>query len=230
MGPEGLVGKSFLDIGCGSGLFSIAAAQCGADPVVGFDVNPACIAVSSRNANHLAERLGSASSPHFCVGSVLDADLLGELGAFDIVYAWGVLHHTGSMWQAIDKAASFVKPGGGTLVIAIYNSHWTSPVWRRIKCLYNHLPSALQRVVCYIFAGVIFIAKLVVTRSNPLQKQRGMDFWYDIVDWVGGYPYEYATPQEVAAAVEALGFNTDTVIHAEVPTGCNEFVFRRSDS
>lgn len=226
IGPVGLAGKSFLDIGCGSGLFSIAAAQCGASRVVGFDVNPRAVVVSQRNLDHFAEHLGSASLPHFCVGSILDRDFLGKLGTFDVVYAWGVLHHTGSMWQAIKNAASLVEPESGILAIAIYNSHWTSPVWKQVKRLYNYLPSTLQRFVCYIFAGVIFFAKLVVTRSNPLRKRRGMDFWYDVVDWIGGYPYEYAKPREVIDEVESLGFSTRKVVLPKVPTACNEFVFQ----
>ena len=79
----------------------------------------------------------------------------------------------------------------------------------------------------YGFGALIFVAKLGVTGENPLRKQRGMDFWFDVVDWIGGYPYEYATPEEVVAVVEPCGFTTQRVIPAQVPTGCNEFVFRR---
>ena len=75
---------------------------------------------------------------------------------------------------------------------------------------------------------VIWIAKLLVTGRNPLRKQRGMDFFYDVIDWVGGYPYEYVTVEEVHGLVEPLGFQQVRVFPSEVPTGCNEFIYRRS--
>ena len=77
----------------------------------------------------------------------------------------------------------------------------------------------------YFFLGVIFIAKFLVTFKNPLAKERGMDFFYDVVDWVGGYPYEYASTGEIVSQVEELGFRTLKVVPAEVPTGCNEYLF-----
>ena len=45
-------------------------------------------------------------------GSVLDRAFVDGLGTFDIVYSWGVLHHTGAMWDAIGLAAERVAPGG----------------------------------------------------------------------------------------------------------------------
>jgi SAM-dependent methyltransferase len=148
------------------------------------------------------------------------------LGQFDLVYAWGSLHHTGSMWQAIRNVSRHVAPGG-TIVLAIYNKHITSPAWTAIKWLYNQLPSVGQRLMAIVFAGIIYIAKSLVTRRNPLDKERGMDFWYDVIDWIGGYPYEYATRQEIESFMSAEGFTSTRFIAAQVPTGCNEFVFAR---
>ena len=79
----------------------------------------------------------------------------------------------------------------------------------------------------YFFAGVIYVAKLLVMRSNPLKKERGMDFWFDVIDWIGGYPYEYAAPTEVTRSICNRGFVLQRYVPAQVPTGCNEFVFRR---
>jgi hypothetical protein len=89
------------------------------------------------------------------------------------------------------------------------------------------VPTFAQRAMAILFAGVIYLAKLAVTRRNPLEKERGMDFWYDVIDWIGGYPYEYASPAEVRAFMEGLGFVQRTMVPAQVPTGCNEFVFER---
>jgi 2-polyprenyl-6-hydroxyphenyl methylase/3-demethylubiquinone-9 3-methyltransferase len=219
---DSLLGLSFLDVGCGSGLFSIAACQLGAVKVMGIDINPACIVVSTRNRDQLAP----GSTITFQIASALDRSRLNELGQFDIVYAWGSLHHTGAMWNAVCNVARLVAPGG-TLVLAIYNRHVTSPVWKRIKWFYNRLPRLGQQVMTILFAGIIYVAKLLVTRRNPLEKERGMDFWYDVIDWIGGYPYEYATPQEVKSYVSTLGCTLRYLVKAQMPTGCNEFVFER---
>ena len=63
--------------------------------------------------------------------------------------------------------------------------------------------------------------------TNPLKKERGMDFWFDVIDWVGGYPYEYATCREVESLVTNHGFEMRRCIPATVPTGCNEFLFEK---
>ncbi|MBI5564938.1 MAG: class I SAM-dependent methyltransferase [Chloroflexi bacterium] len=220
---DALTGLSFLDVGCGSGLFSIAAYQLGAAKVVGLDINPRSIASSAYNR----DRLTPQAPLEFVEMSVLDRDKLRTLGAFDFVYAWGSLHHTGAMWTAIENVLDAVRPGG-TLVLAIYNRHGTSRVWQVIKRVYSRLPRWAQSIVAVPFGGVIYLAKLIVTRRNPLEKQRGMDFWYDVIDWLGGYPYEYATRQEIEAFVTARGFTLVRSVPAQVPTGCNEFVFERN--
>ena len=229
IGSERIEGHTFVDVGCGSGLFSIGAAQLGAARVVGFDLNPTAIKVSESNFQRLRGNLiDAATEPCFCAGSVLDPDFLEDLGTFDVVYAWGVLHHTGAMWQAIRNVASLVKSENGILVIAIYNRHWTSFFWKQIKRLYNLSPHAVRWLLNYLFGALIYIGVLVATRENPLHKERGMDFWYDVVDWLGGYPYEYTGTESVVGFVEALGFQVEEVVSPRVPTGCNEFVFRRS--
>lgn len=79
----------------------------------------------------------------------------------------------------------------------------------------------------YLFYAVIYAAKFATTRQNPFKKERGMDFGYDVVDWIGGYPYEYASTGEITTFVTKLGFTTERTIPAQVGTGCNEFVFRK---
>ncbi len=217
-----LAGRSVLDLGCGSGLFSIAAVRLGAS-VTAADINPLCVEVTEQNA---ARFLTDRSSLKICQLSALDSPGMAACGSYDIVYCWGVLHATGAMWRAIENTLSTVKPGG-KLVLGIYNKHVTSPLWRLIKRTYVHLPGFLQRVMALIFAMVIYVAKLLITRRNPLQKGRGMSFWYDVIDWIGGYPYEYAAVDEVVGFVSARGFTAEQIIPAGVPTGVNEFIFMR---
>lgn len=223
-GTGRLADARVCDVGSGSGLFGIAAATLGARRVLGFDVNPRAVAVGRRNLTRLAP--DAAGRVEFVQGSALDAGFTGSLGRFDVVYAWGSLHHSGAMWPAIGNAAGLVD-SGGTLVLALYNRHWTSPAWTAVKVLYNLCPKALRFIPNGLFGAVIYLATYAVTGASPLKKERGMDFRYDVIDWLGGYPYEYASVDEVKARVEPQGFRLERVLPPRVPTGCNEFIFRR---
>ena len=227
LGIDRLVGRSFLDIGCGSGLFSIAAAACGARRVLGFDVNPVSVSTSVENAQRYLPP--GAPQPEFRLGSILDDDLVRSLGVFDTVYAWGSLHHTGQMWRAIRNAASLVAPGG-VFALAIYDDHWSVPFWKQVKRVYNIAPRPFRRMMDVSFGTAMYAAVWLVARENPMRKDRGMDFWYDVVDWLGGYPYEVATPQQLREFLAPLGFTFVSCAAPRVPTGCNELVFQRAET
>ncbi|HEV8331068.1 MAG TPA: class I SAM-dependent methyltransferase [Steroidobacteraceae bacterium] len=233
LGVQDLKGRSFLDIGCGSGLFSLAARQLGAR-VLSFDYDPASVAT--------AQRLRESICPDDAQwriepASVLDASYLASLGRFDVVYSWGVLHHTGSMWKALENAAEMTAPGG-TLFIAIYNdqgrySRW----WYWTKWLYNWLPHSLRFLVmvpCFArLRGPMLVRDLL--KGRPLQswrsyrdKSRGMSPWYDVVDWVGGFPFEVAKPEEIFDFHRARGYTLLRLKTCGGGRGCNEFVFRRA--
>jgi SAM-dependent methyltransferase len=229
-----LTGRTFLDIGCGSGLSSLAARRLGAT-VRAFDFDPHSVAC----ARELRRRY-ALDDPDWIIeeGSVLDADYLARLGTFDIVYSWGVLHHTGRLWDAMAAACSAVAPMG-RLFVAIYNDLGSSSTrWRWIKRTYNRLPAALRPLwtVGAIAPGEMKAMLRACAALRPSDyirswtgyNERGMNRWRDIVDWVGGYPYEVATPEQVFDFCQARGFTLLSMHCGGVGLGCNEFVFVRS--
>jgi 2-polyprenyl-6-hydroxyphenyl methylase/3-demethylubiquinone-9 3-methyltransferase len=221
---ESLEGARFLDIGSGSGLFSLAARNLGAK-VRSFDYDPASAACTAE-----LRRLRRPDDADWVVeqGSVLDDAYLARLGTFDVVYSWGVLHHTGEMWRAIDNAARLLQPGG-QLFIAIYNDQgWWSRYWKRLKRVYNrHVLARPLIVACYVWW--FCVARLIVRavlRKGPLD--RGMSVWHDMIDWLGGYPFEVARPEELLERLRPLGFELTALTTCGGRNGCNEYVFALS--
>lgn len=216
--------KSFLDIGFGQGLTLNFAKEAGAI-VLGIDVDRDNIGA----LREVSKKFPEHKEPETRIISILDKEFSENntsQNKYDIVHSWGVLHHTGSMYEAITKASDLVGTDG-YFVIAIYNKHWSSPVWRWIKYLYNISPALVQKILARFFYLIIYFAKFIVTGKNPKNEQRGMDFLHNVVDWIGGYPYEYASTKQITKFVNKLGFETLRINPALVPTGCNEFVFRK---
>ncbi len=214
--------KKFIDIGFGQGLAILIAAEKGAD-VVGIDID----ANNIKALNITLQEMGRVKVPKTDIVSILDDDYVNRYKSnYDIVHSWGVLHHTGNMTKGFDNACDLVATNG-YFICSIYNRHWSSPIWKIIKYLYNISPLICQQLINGFFYPIIFIAKWIVTGKNPKQKERGMNFFYDVIDWIGGYPYEYATENEIIELVSKKGFVCIKSCPAAVPTGCNEFVFER---
>jgi 2-polyprenyl-6-hydroxyphenyl methylase/3-demethylubiquinone-9 3-methyltransferase len=229
--------KTFVDIGCGSGLFSYAAFKLGAQRIVSFDVDP----FSVECCRFLRNKAGNPAIWQVMEGSVLDVDFLHTLGTFDVVYSWGVLHHTGRMWDAIENAARMVEPGG-YYYIALYNKilsrngsvSWIHPFWLKIKRAYNSYP-ALGTYVLEPLAMAAYLGLVLARLENPIthvrnyKSHRGMSWKTDATDWLGGYPYEFATVEEVFKFVKQR-FPEFNLVNIKVTSGrgLNWYLFQRS--
>ena len=225
-----LEGRHFLDIGCGSGLHSLAAFHAGAARITSFDYDPDSVATTRKLHEH------AGAPAHWTVqqGSVLDGAFMSTLEPADVVYSWGVLHHTGSMWEAIRNAAGRMKPDA-VFLIALYTTDvYIAPspeFWLQTKRRYNLAGPFVRRCMEWAYACLVcFIPELMAGRNpakfmRDYQASRGMSLWTDIKDWLGGWPMEFAGLAETKKfAAEALGLELLNITAGE---GNTEYLFRR---
>lgn len=228
LGRDDLRGLDFLDIGCGSGIHSLAAFRSGAGRIHSFDYDPDSVGATTM----VRKFAGEPANWKVERGDVLNDDYIAGLGQWNLVYSWGVLHHTGDVWRAIGNAQRTVAPGG-LFYIALYSSDvQTDPdFWLRIKQKYNKA-GQLKRwqmewwyVWVYVMGRRMREAPTVIRRILSHRFQRGMSFFADIRDWLGGWPMEFVADQDVIDFLQDKhGFR---LVQSKTGEACSEFVFQR---
>jgi 2-polyprenyl-6-hydroxyphenyl methylase/3-demethylubiquinone-9 3-methyltransferase len=228
LGRDDLKGQTFLDIGCGSGIHSLAAWRAGAERVFSFDFDADSVSASRK----LWRLAGEPDNWQIERGSVLDERYLRSLGEFDVVYSWGVLHHTGAMWKAVELASVPMR-SDGCFYIALYSKDiyrdWER--WVEIKRAYHHSGRLRRLWMEWCYAWDTTIRRDLWRLRNPLRtirrfkRMRGMSYWVTIRDWVGGWPTEFAGDQETVDFCARLGLRLERMKTGE---GNTEFLFRRA--
>ena len=230
-----LRGRSFLDIGCGSAIHSVAALRLGAKHVFAVDIDPDSVAttqaVLSRFAPNSAYRVEERSV--FDLNSARD-------GTADVVYSWGVLHHTGDLNGALRSAANMVAPGGQFL-FALYRRTYLCPFWRLEKQWYKSASARAQRLAQHLYLDwyqALSVARRLTHGEPPslCDGARGMDLRHDLHDWLGGFPYESILPRDVERLMRQEGFRHEASFlcarkagrtHGLLGSGCDEYRYSR---
>lgn len=234
LGGERLDGRRFLDIGCGSGLHSLAALRLGAAEVVAVDIDSDSVTTTRAVLEH-----------HFPEGnftverrSVFDLEPR-EMGRFEVVYSWGVLHHTGNLYRAVQCAASLVAESG-IFAFALYRKTWMCWFWKAEKRWYAHTLPNLQSRARSLYIVAYKIGLLLTGRNfdafvQEYHRNRGMNFYHDVHDWMGGWPYESISPEKVRQLMQRLNFSEmrSFVGHGQLwgrysgffGSGCDEYVY-----
>ena len=228
-----LTGKRFLDIGCGSGMQSLAALRLGAREVVALDIDPDSVATTRQTLQtHAADRPWTALEK-----SVFDL-AADPLGTFDVVHSWGVLHHTGDMYRALGCAANAVAPKGQFL-FALYRRTRTCWFWKLEKRWYAQASPSAQAFARRLYMALFSTVHRILNRRTLQSivagygQQRGMEFYTDVHDWLGGWPYESTSPDEVDRWMAEMGMYKVRVFAVAgtrtglLGSGCDEYVYAR---
>lgn len=230
LGLERLDGLSFLDIGSGSGLHSLGAWRAGARQVVSFDYDPNSVAAT----RFLHDRAGKPENWAVFQGSILDRDLCARLDKADIVYSWGVLHHTGDVWAAIDNTISLMG-ADSRLYIALYDEdrYFAAQEWLDIKQRYNRagrlrrwLMEMEQVWTVHCHRKPVNLLRLPAI-ARAYRASRGMALLADVRDWLGGWPMEFTNPRQVVAFAQARGL---ALVKLSVGEGNAEYLFAPAEA
>jgi 2-polyprenyl-3-methyl-5-hydroxy-6-metoxy-1,4-benzoquinol methylase len=224
-----IAGKTVIDVGCGSWIMSLVYVLLGAKKVVSIDIDATSLACTEtlREKYAISPDIWEIQSV-----SILDTTKIISLGTYDIVYSWWVIHHSWDMRQGLENLFSLAH-NGSFVYIALYNTctrfvEGTSYFWQKLKKIYSQ--HHWTRWVIKPLYTIYLLAGLVATGRNPwkyitgYKSIRGMNFFTDIEDRLGGYPYEFATYDEVVAYYQKHGYTCVDGIRVR-SIGCNEFLF-----
>ena len=125
IGFDRYAGKRVLEVGCGTGTDLLQFARGGAQ-VTGVDLTPRSIEIARKRFEVYQLRgefaLGDAEQLHFPDDS------------FDVVYSFGVIHHTPDTERAIREIHRVLKPGGKAVVMVYHRSslyYWAGIMLKR---------------------------------------------------------------------------------------------------
>ena len=224
IGKEDIKGKRILDLGSGSGIHSRGLIDLGASELVSFDYDVNSVTATTEHW----QKKGKPANWKVLQGSILDKQFISQLGQFDLVYSWGVLHHTGNMWQAINNALSLVNPGGLFYLTIYKDDAYDRSI--KLKEKYN-AASPFGKKIMERKEILKIMTKRALRMKNPFawnqRLERGMNIYHDLVDWMGGLPYEVASEDEMLKWGLENNLQLQRILCKGNYGACNYYLFRK---
>lgn len=112
-------GKKVLEIGCGIGTDTINFARNGAQ-VTAVDVSEKSIGLAKKRA----EVYGVQDAIRFYCGNAEELSKLIPPEKYDLIYSFGVIHHTPHPEKVLEELRSFTKPGTEVKIMVYYRYSW----------------------------------------------------------------------------------------------------------
>jgi ubiquinone/menaquinone biosynthesis C-methylase UbiE len=215
--PEEVKGKAVLDSGCGTGIFSIIFAKNGAGQVTGIDISPGSLGT----AESLKQKFGLTNA-RFEQQDMLH--LPYDDASFDIVWAWGTVHHTTDPLGAIDGLIRVLKPGG-SILLAIYKKTKVTWIHEAIRRTLVKTPrrswNALAKIMAFFGTPIVWVFK----RREKARKGESLSEL--ILDWYFVPIRHYYKPDEIRTRLEGKGFAIENYLaHSGRFNSSSNFIFK----
>jgi ubiquinone/menaquinone biosynthesis C-methylase UbiE len=202
--PQEVRGKSVLDAGCGTGIFSIIFARNGAGRVIGIDISPG----SLETARTLKTRF-AVDNAEFRLQDMLGLPFAD--GSFDIVWAWGTVHHTTDPFRAISELIRVLRPGG-SLFLAVYKRTKVTFIHEVIRKTLIRTPrrtwTALSKIMAFFLSPVVFFFK------KREKSRKGEKLEELILDWYFVPIRHYYAPEEIREFLNEKGLDVEKFLPA----------------
>lgn len=202
--PQDVRGKSVLDAGCGTGIFSTIFARNGAAKVLGIDISEG----SLETAKALKAKF------HLENTDFKKQDMLAlpfEDESFDIVWAWGTVHHTTDPFRAMCELTRVLKTGG-SILLAVYTRTKVTFLHEIIRKTLIRTPRKTWKALSKILALLLYPVVLVFKKREKSRKGEKLEEL--IMDWYFVPIRHYYYPEEIKTFLEEQGFAVEKFLPA----------------
>jgi len=196
--------KRVLDAGCGTGIFSVIFEKNGAKEVIGIDISEGSLGTA-----RVLKKKFNLKNTKFQKQDLLNLPF--EDNAFDIVWAWGSVHHAIDPYCAMDELIRVLK-NNGTLLLAVYKKTGFTPIHDVIRKFLIRFPKNFWIPISAIMA--IFFRPIVRIFKKREKVRGGESLEELILDWFFVPIRHHYAPIDIMRFLENKGFEIEKYVPA----------------